>query len=65
MREAYSKRLHLLIHGIEEKCDNVWETKTETRETFNIFLIKLDPESIKLVDSHRLPQHLIVREIKE
>ena len=63
-REAYSKRMNLLIHGIDEKTDNVWETKAETTEIFNKFLInglQLDPAKISLIDIHRLPQYLVTK----
>ena len=60
--EAYSKRLNLLIHGIDETTNTVWESKAETLATFNSFLKEgLDPDSITLVDAHRLPQRPIVK----
>ena len=68
MRESYSKRLNLLIHGLEEKKESVWETRIETQEIFNRFLfdgLKLEPNSISLVDIHRLPQHPIMRQEKK
>lgn len=63
-RESYSKRMNLLVHGLEEKEGNVWENKRETQEIFNNFVkqgLKMDPNSIPLVDIHRLPQHPVVR----
>ena len=36
--EAYSKRLNLLIHGIPENPNNVWETKATTLNYFQEFL---------------------------
>ena len=37
-REAYSKRLNLLIHGIKESIEEIWETKQSTLEKFDQFL---------------------------
>ena len=37
-REAYSERLNLLVHGIEELIEEVWETKQSTLEKFDQFL---------------------------
>ena len=62
--EFYSKRLNLLIHGLDETTNTVWESKAETLATFNSFLkegLDLDPDSITLVDAHRLPQRPIVK----
>ena len=58
MREAYEKRLNILIHGLPEK-DNAWETREKTRIVFDNFLregLKLDPSTVNLDDIHRLPQ---------
>ena len=62
--ESYSKRLNLLIHGLDETTNTVWESKAETSATFNSFLkegLDLDPNSITLVDAHRLPQRPIIK----
>ena len=61
MNELYSKKLNLLIYGIKENEQNVWETKTESRKLVydfmkDILLLK-NPITIKLADVHRLPQH--------
>ena len=59
MRGSYDKRVNLLIHGLGEGKDNVWETKVQTREIFDSFLseaLEIDPATIPLVDVHRLPQ---------
>ena len=58
MRESYSKRLNLLIHGLEETKD-AWETKSQIKTTLTKFFsegLELDLNSISLVDCHRLPQ---------
>ena len=58
MREAYEKRLNILIHGLPEK-DNAWETREKTRIVFDNFLregLKLDPSTVNLDDIHCLPQ---------
>jgi len=66
--ESYSKRLNLLIHGLNGKEDsNIWETKEQTTKIFNDFMIKglqLDPATIPLIDIHRLPQHPIQKHDK-
>ena len=63
--EVYSKRLNLLIHGIPENPNNVWE-KATTLNYFQEFLYKglniSDPEKLQLVDIHRLPQRPIYKE---
>ena len=64
-RESYSKRLNLLIHGLDEVGSTVWETKTQTLDIFNKFVtdgLGLDPKSISLVDIHRLPQRPVVKQ---
>ena len=48
-KEAYSKRLNILVHGISESS-NTWETNEETLNVFNKFMAEglcLDPCSIK------------------
>ena len=58
-REAYSKRLNLLVHGIEESIEEVWENKQSTLEKFDQFLEngqKICRLQIKVIDIHRLPQ---------
>ena len=64
-RESYSKRLNLLIHGLDEVGSSVWETKAQALDIFNKFMndgLVLDPKSISLVDIHRLPQRPIVKQ---
>ena len=65
--ESYSKKLNLVIHGLEEKNGLNKETKFETREIFDDFVVEglqLDPEKITLVDIHRLSQHQITKNKK-
>ena len=64
-REAYSKRMNLLIHGLDEK---VWETKAETRNILTKFMddgLKIDSSKISVLDIHRLPQHPITKHGKK
>ena len=54
-REAYSKRLNLLVHSIEESIGEVWETKQSTSEKFDQFLengLKICRSYIKVIDIH-------------
>ena len=59
MNELYSKKFNLLIYGIKENEQNVWETKTESGKLVYDFmrdvLLLKNPEIIKLADLHRLP----------
>jgi len=68
MQECYDKRLKVLIHGVKEDGDNVWEKKETTIEKYENFLekgLKIDdPSDIEYVDIHRLPQHPIKRDEK-
>ena len=64
IKESYSKRLNLLIHGVQENNDSLWETRDNTIDIFNHFLLealKLDPTLISVIDIHRLPQQPIFR----
>ena len=64
MHESYSKRLNLLIHGLDETKE-AWETKTQTKSTLAKFFrerLDLDLNSISLVDCHRLPQRPIIKQ---
>ena len=61
-KECYDKRMNLLIHGLNEK--SAWETKGETKGVFEDFLkagFDIDPSSVSLIDIHRLPQRLMVK----
>ena len=64
MKESYDKKLNILIYGIQEDNNNVWEKREKTIEKFQDFLkngLKIDPNEIKLSDIHRLPQQPITR----
>ena len=37
IKEAYIKRLNLLIHGLTENFSHPWETRDETLKIFNSF----------------------------
>ena len=64
MKESYDKRLNILIHGIQEDNNNVWEKREKTIEIFQDFLkngLKINPNEIKLSDILRLPQQPITK----
>ena len=65
MQESYNKRLYILVHGIKEDDNKVWETREETIAKFTKFVregLKIeDPDKIEYVDIHRLPQHPVSR----
>ena len=64
LREAYSKRMKLLIHGLGEKEGSEWETREETEGIYDKFLsnaLDLLPEKFPLIDIHRLPQHPVTK----
>ena len=64
-REAYSKRLNLLLHDIEESIQEVWETKQSTLEKFDQFLkngLKICRSQIKVIDIHQLPQRPLFKQ---
>ena len=66
-KEAYSKRLNLLIHGLTEST-NPCEKREETVEKYEKFVsdgLKLDLASINISDIHRLPQHSIYKNGKK
>ena len=63
-KEAYSKQLNLLVHGLVEDESVAWE-KRETEAILNKFLtegLQLNLEQVKLTDLHRLPQHSIYKD---
>jgi len=68
MQESYDKRLNILIHGIKEDGDNVWEKREKTIEKFQDFLVQglkiEDPDDIEFVDIHQLPQHPVKKDEK-
>ena len=63
--EMYSKRLNILIHGLEENTSSAWETKETTEKMVYNFLNEAlgidNPKTIKFADVHRLPQHPVYR----
>ena len=60
IQESYDKRLNVLLHGIEEDGDSVWETRDVTLQKIYDFMKEglqiVDLTSITLTDYHRLPQ---------
>ena len=65
MKDSYSKRLNVLIHGLKEAPakpgeENLGESRADTLMIFRRFLSEglqiVEPSSISLVDIHRLPQ---------
>ena len=63
MRELYSKRLNILIHGLNESKE-AWET-TQTKTVITNFFtegLEIDLNSLSLVDCHRLPQRPIFKQ---
>ena len=61
MHESYSKRLNLLVHGLEERKSEI-EIKQQTKSIFETFLtetLELEINAVNIVDLHRLPQHPI------
>ena len=60
-KEAYSKRFHLLVHGLEEQSDSAWEKRETTENFLRKFLaegLKIDhPNDISIVNLHRLPRY--------
>ena len=65
MKESYEKRFNILIHGLPEISDNVWEKSTETLE--HVYKFMKDglhisyPQSLPVADYHRLPQQPIFK----
>ena len=60
MQESYEKRINILIHGIPEPNNSVWEIPIQTLGAIQSFmkdgLLISDPLTIPLADYHRLPQ---------
>ena len=64
MRELYSKRLNILIHGFNESKE-ARETITQKKTVLAKFFTEglgIDLNSIPLVDCHRLPQRPILKQ---
>ena len=60
MRESYSKRPNILVHGLKELVND--ETKEQAKALFGNFLSEASEitlDSTKIVDLHRLPQQTI------
>ena len=64
MKESYSKRNNILIHGLPET--EAWESREKSLIIFQEFIregLKIaDPSFISVVDVHRLPQRPISKE---
>lgn len=62
-KEVYDKRFNILVHGIDENKENVWETRWDSETKFRNFLkigLKIpNTHEVAIVDVHRLPQHSI------
>ena len=60
-REAYSKKFNLLVHGLEEDQNNLWENRATTESMLKKFLkdgLQIEsPDQISSIDVHRLPQY--------
>ena len=64
MQESYNKRMNILIHGVEENEENVWENHQQTLQKFDNFLkeaLHIDPKNVEVADIHRLPQKPVIR----
>ena len=64
MKKSYDKRLNILMHGIQEDNNNVWEKREKTIKKFQDFLmsgLKINPNETKLSDIHRLFQQPITK----
>jgi len=58
MKERYSKRMNILIHGVEEETDSSWKAHDQTRakfENFHFEEVKIDLAQVDIADVHRLP----------
>ena len=63
--EAYSKRLNLLIHGLDES--EIWEKKETTLLIFKNFLqegLNLNLQDTNIIDLHRIPHRPISKQGK-
>ena len=64
MRELYSKRSNILIHGFNESKE-AWKTTTQTKTVLTKIFTKeqeIDLNSLSLVNCHRLPQRPIFKQ---
>ena len=71
MRESYSWRLNLLIHGVNESSvgnNSVWETRKVTKTLLDQCItdgLKLDPASLPFIDFRRLPRKPVIKNGKK
>ena len=56
MQESYDKRLNVLLHGIEEDGDSVWETRKVTLQKIHDFM----KEGLQIVDLKSIPSQTII-----
>ena len=67
MKESYSKRLNILIHGLPENEESPWEKRETTLEIYKTFLKNglqiQDRSEIRIADI-RLPQRPVYRNKK-
>ena len=61
MRESYSKRLNILIHGLDESKE-AWETTAQTKTVLTKFFTEGLEIDLNYIDCHRLPQRPIFKE---
>ena len=57
--------MNILIHGVDEEMETVWETHQQTMDKFNNFLknaLDIDHSQIAVADLHRLPQKPVFRQ---
>ena len=62
VKEAYNKRLNLLVHGVPESVHNIWELREVTLQLFIQLItqgLKLNTKQINIIDIYRLPQRPI------
>ena len=68
MKESYSKRLNILIHGLPENKESPWKKREATLEFHKNFfkngLQIQDPSEIRVADIHRLLQRPVYRNKK-
>ena len=68
MQESYQKRMNIVVHGIEEDQECVWETRQKMAEKFDNFLyeaLKMDPDDVEIEEIHRLPQRPVIKDGKK
>ena len=64
-REAYTKRLNLLVYRLEEGQTDPWENRATIKKTTKrIFQPRIEtgtPGQVNVVDLHRLPQYPLLK----